>query len=94
MGRQEGEVLARRFHKFFSLDENEEASLPRDTVINEENVVVTEKLDGSLVSPFLLDGEMRWATRAAECDSAAHFAASAPNTLTLCRVFLQVGGGS
>lgn len=45
-----GVPVARRFHKFFNLNELDE-SLASNVDWNEENILVLEKLDGSLVSP-------------------------------------------
>lgn len=56
-----GKILARRFHKFFNIDEKNESIL---STINFFEAKVYEKLDGSLVSPILLDdGSLIWATR-------------------------------
>ena len=88
--RESGRVLARRFHKFFNLDEFPETTLPRQTPLS-ENVVVTEKVDGSLVSPFLEGGEMKWATRVAPCEGVAPFVEqNAPNIGELSRLLLEV----
>jgi T4 RnlA family RNA ligase len=56
-----GKILARRFHKFFNIDEKNESIL---STINFSDAKIYEKLDGSLVSPILLDnGNLIWATR-------------------------------
>lgn len=56
-----GEILARRFHKFFNIDEKNESIL---STIDFTDAKVFEKLDGSLVSPILLDDTtLIWATR-------------------------------
>jgi predicted kinase len=56
-----GNILARRFHKFFNVNENEEANI---TNINlTPKAYLTTKIDGSLVSPFILHNETVWATR-------------------------------
>jgi predicted kinase len=56
-----GCVLARRFHKFFNLNENDQSLIGN---IDFTNMTVTEKLDGSLVSPVLLDSNnIIWLTR-------------------------------
>lgn len=62
----DGRVLARRFEKFFSIDEVDETSLVsvNDKIANASSVRVYEKIDGSLVSPILLDNNIIiWATR-------------------------------
>lgn len=57
-----GKVLARRFHKFFNINENDESNtLFHQTCLSAS---AYEKLDGTLVTPILLDsGDMIWATR-------------------------------
>jgi predicted kinase len=47
-----GKVLARRFHKFFNVDERPESSL---NCINLNGASILEKIDGSLVTPILID---------------------------------------
>lgn len=56
-----GKVIARRFHKFFNIDEKDESVLLK---IDFEDAKIFEKYDGSLVSPIMLDNStMIWATR-------------------------------
>ena len=56
-----GKILARRFHKFFNLDETPETQL---SDLNLKDAKMYHKLDGSLVSPIKLDtGQIIWATR-------------------------------
>ncbi len=58
---QTGKVLARRFHKFFNINEKNESSMHS---IDFDNAIVYEKLDGSLTSPILLDNDdIIWTTR-------------------------------
>eukprot|EP00746_Dinoflagellata_sp_MGD_P138965 gnl/MRDRNA2_/MRDRNA2_72504_c1_seq1.p1 gnl/MRDRNA2_/MRDRNA2_72504_c1~~gnl/MRDRNA2_/MRDRNA2_72504_c1_seq1.p1 ORF type:complete len:1636 (+),score=316.11 gnl/MRDRNA2_/MRDRNA2_72504_c1_seq1:35-4909(+) len=52
-----GIVLARRLPKFFNIDELEESNIHELPTGGE----ATQKLDGSLVSPLLIHGEVRWA---------------------------------
>ena len=56
----QGEIISRPFQKFFNLGEREE-TLPRN--IKWEYPRVEEKMDGSMVRPFLVDGEVELATR-------------------------------
>lgn len=56
-----GNVLARRFHKFFNINENEESVL--ENITFNKNCVLINKIDGSLVSPFRLNGKIIWASR-------------------------------
>ena len=48
-----GEVLARRFHKFFNVNETNETAEDRLNLADLSGVTVAAKLDGSLSSPFL-----------------------------------------
>ncbi len=60
VSRVTGLVLARRFHKFFNVDERPEASASSidfsaiNDGTNTDSVLLLEKLDGCLVSPLLL----------------------------------------
>jgi RNA ligase len=45
-------LVARRFHKFFNVDQNDEVS--RDKINWDRPFTILEKLDGSLVSPLLV----------------------------------------
>lgn len=62
-----GHVLARRFHKFFNINEKNETLF--DDIFEkllDSNTTVYEKLDGTLISPILLDDDtntLLWATR-------------------------------
>ena len=60
-----GKILARRFHKFFNVDEREETLLKN---IDLTDASIQEKLDGSLVSPIMFeDDSIIWATRRNRC---------------------------
>lgn len=72
-----GQVMARRFHKFFNIDECAESKLEN---INFTGARVFEKLDGRLVSPILLDdGKLIWATRRSRCKQVENFATESYN---------------
>ena len=63
-----GDILRRPFHKFFNLNEREDTSI--------ENVdflfphAVLDKLDGSMIAPFLVGDRMIWGTKMGETDVA------------------------
>jgi predicted kinase len=66
-----GKVLARRLHKFFSLDQNEQSL---EINLDFTNAKYGDKIDGSLVSPVLLDtGELIWCTRRSRIPSVEEF---------------------
>lgn len=58
---QNGELVHRKMHKFFSVDETEESRL--SNIDWTMPCRVLEKLDGSLVAPLMWHGKLRWATR-------------------------------
>lgn len=56
-----GKILSRRFHKFFNVNERvetEQNKLPLDTV-----KYIFEKLDGSMITPLVINGVVRWGTK-------------------------------
>ncbi len=56
---KEGQLLARPFHKFFNLGEREQ---PADVDWSRPHVVL-DKLDGSMVHPCIVNGELVFMTR-------------------------------
>ncbi|KAH3743940.1 RNA ligase, T4 RnlA family protein [Pelomyxa schiedti] len=67
-----GIVLARRFPKFWNVDEVPETNVSHFGSLP-PNVIATEKIDGSLASPLLVQDKpqsapcMKWATRTSVC---------------------------
>ena len=57
-----GALLARRLHKFFNLNERPESSI--DAVDLSEPHVILEKLDGSMITPFMSNGKLTWGSKA------------------------------
>lgn len=56
-----GKCICRPFHKFFNIGEREE-TLPEN--INWNNIrYITHKLDGSLVTPVVIDGKVIWKSK-------------------------------
>lgn len=64
-----GKVLRKCFHKFFNLGERTE-TLP-DNMNFKGRHVIMDKLDGSMIAPFMLDGQVRWGTKMGLTDVAA-----------------------
>jgi RNA ligase len=54
-----GKVAARRFHKFFNMGERKDI---KDIDFNKPHVIL-EKLDGSMITPFIVDHELRWGSK-------------------------------
>uniref|UniRef100_A0A6B2L4J3 T4 RNA ligase 1-like N-terminal domain-containing protein n=1 Tax=Arcella intermedia TaxID=1963864 RepID=A0A6B2L4J3_9EUKA len=64
---QNGKVIARRFHKFFNVNETEETL--SSNINLRKPFVLTEKLDGSMISPYYSAGQLRFATKAGITDT-------------------------
>lgn len=82
-----GELLSRPFHKFFNLGEREDV-VPDFTKPH----LVLEKLDGSMVRPFLVNGALKWGTKMGETDvsaQAAEFVKSRPEYESLARALIE-----
>ena len=67
-----GEILRRPFHKFFNFGERPE--IGPGAVDLGQAVCHLEKLDGSMVAPFIRGGFARWATKMSEEEVAARAA--------------------
>ena len=59
---KDGTVARRAFHKFFNVGETEE-TMPQAIDLSEPHIIL-EKLDGSMVAPFIsqIDGKVYWAS--------------------------------
>lgn len=67
--RKDGTLLCRRLHKFFNIGEMPgESSL--ECIDFGQPFVATEKLDGSMICPFVTGGVLRMATRMGVTDTA------------------------
>lgn len=63
-----GDIIRRPFHKFFNVNEREET---QDHVVDlSQNHRILEKLDGSMIAPFIVNGEMIWGTKMGATDVA------------------------
>ncbi len=63
-----GNIIRRPFHKFFNVNEREETQAH---IINMSNShAILEKLDGSMIAPFIVNGEMIWGTKMGATDVA------------------------
>lgn len=83
-----GRILARPFHKFFNIGERE---APEDVDWAQPHIVL-DKLDGSLVHPCMLEGELVFMTRMGVTEqAAAALQAAASNVLSLCADVLADG---
>lgn len=57
----DGNIINRRFHKFFNVNERDETRF--ENVDLSKPHVILDKLDGSMVSPCYVKGHMRWMTK-------------------------------
>ena len=56
-----GAIIRRPFHKFFNVNEREET---QDHAIDLSRPhAILEKLDGSMIAPFIVNGQMIWGTK-------------------------------
>lgn len=63
-----GDIIRRPFHKFFNVNEREET---QDYVVDLSRPhAILEKLDGSMIAPFIVNGEMIWGTKMGATDVA------------------------
>lgn len=63
-----GDIIRRPFHKFFNVNEREET---QDHVVDLSRPhAILEKLDGSMIAPFIVDGQMIWGTKMGATDVA------------------------
>lgn len=63
-----GDILRRPFHKFFNVNEREET---QDHIVDLSHPhAILEKLDGSMIAPFIVDGQLIWGTKMGSTDVA------------------------
>lgn len=63
---EDGKILRRAFHKFFNLGERED--LLFDKIDFSEPHIILDKVDGSMVTPLMSKGDLRFATKAGITD--------------------------
>ena len=57
----DGRIMARRLHKFFNVNERDETQ--HQLVDLSQPHVILEKLDGSMITPMVVDNAIRWGTK-------------------------------
>ena len=63
-----GDIIRRPFHKFFNVNEREET---QDHMVDlSRSHAILEKLDGSMIAPFIVNGQMIWGTKMGATDVA------------------------
>ena len=63
-----GDIIRRPFHKFFNVNERDETQDHR--VDLSQPHAILEKLDGSMIAPFVVNGKMIWGTKMGATDVA------------------------
>ena len=88
----DGKLINRRYHKFFNVNERDETAI--NAIDWSRPHVILEKLDGSMVSPFFVEGHLRWGTKMGITDTsmeAEAFVASRPDYTELAEHYLEHG---
>jgi RNA ligase len=66
---KEGKVLRRPYHKFFNLNERDETQFA-DVDLSHPHVIL-EKLDGSMIVPYRVNGRVIWGTKMGDTEVAS-----------------------
>ena len=87
-----GDIIRRPFHKFFNVSEREETQA--DKVDLSLPHIVLEKLDGSMICPFIVDGDIIWGTKMAAPEfheTVSRFVSDKPEYEEFVRLVIQNG---
>ena len=87
-----GEIIRRPFHKFFNVNEREETQA--HVVDLSRQHAILEKLDGSMIAPFMVNGQMIWGTKMGATEVAApveEFVRNNPDYVILANGLLPAG---
>lgn len=88
----DGNIIGRRYHKFFNANEREETRIEKiDWSVPHR---MLEKLDGSMISPIPVKGVVRWTTKMGITDTsmqAEEFVAKNPHFLTFAEEVMSFG---
>jgi len=88
----EGKLIARRYHKFFNVNEREETQMSAIDWTRPHRIL--DKLDGSMISPIPVRGNLRWTTKMGITDVAMQaevFVASMPNYVDFAQQCIKDG---
>jgi len=85
-----GEVLARRFHKFFNINQKEESRFDKLDWSNTD-IEIHQKIDGSLVSPILINENLIWSTRRQPVLGIKNFCLNSTDYQTFAKECLRKG---
>lgn len=87
-----GDILARKYHKFFNVGEREE-TLPQNIDLSKPHRVL-DKLDGSMITSVLIDDKIEWHTKMGATDVAQQveeFVARNPHYNEFARIWCNQG---
>lgn len=87
---RDGNIMARRLHKFFNVNERDETQ--EGSIDLGRHHVILEKLDGSMITPVLVDGYLRFGTKMGINDismQAEAFVAVRPELYHFCAQSMQ-----
>lgn len=85
---ENGNILSRRFHKFFNLGEKDETRI--ENIDFNVSHVMCEKLDGSMITPLILDGVVRWGTKMGLTEVAANVEEFVTGSTLGYRIFAEI----
>ena len=88
----EGNLINRRYHKFFNVNERDETSVGNIDWSQPHHIL--EKLDGSMVSPCRVNGSIRWMTKMGITDTSMEaevFVAQHPEYVEYAEMCFVVG---
>ena len=87
-----GDIIRRPFHKFFNVNEREET---QDHVVDLSRPhAILEKLDGSMIAPFVVNGQMIWGTKMGATDVAKpveEFVKNNPQYIDFANLWIKRG---
>ncbi len=89
---KDGNVLARRLHKFFNVNERDETQ--QHLIDLSQPHVILDKLDGSMITPIPIKDHFRWGTKMGITDvsmGAETFVATHSNYAEFARVMFAMG---
>lgn len=90
--KETGQIIRRPYHKFFNVNERSDSHQSKINFANKHCVL--DKLDGSMLSPFICKGNIHWGTRMGVTDVAdqtQQFLALHPEYNTMCVLLIQNG---
>ena len=87
-----GNVISKTYHKFFNVNQKEETQFANIPWHNKHHIL--EKMDGSMVSPFMVGDHLRWGTKMGITDTsmfAETFTVENPEYIKAAMFFIDQG---